>query len=907
MRHRVSPSVAPVSCGNSRSMKLIQLLTGSSVLLSAGYATVLCALVALAVFNASVSPANGISVRSDTGRVLSEAASNVDWQFDSIKSSASDELKASGTDRSSLRSSIRLHDSPSGSARSLAQIGGDDFDLDLSWDSDDDASTSADNSDVGDVDSLEETSDKATQKEDDLFGDDEETDEDSNNFTASLKSDDRNINKTNSKSSQTVKDFFGTVPVQFDNVFKKPSPLADRFDDKASEDRIREIDQRRADRLTADTEGIRSRIGAEPLQNMYTRAVETSPSTNFLGIGYDSIKGNPIGDPEMMVDPGLRSPIIVFSFKQDENGVTNDLNYLQPLGAYTRPFSACRQSETVNELDTLADYQSQLSVDASLQGGDLLGVNSFSGSAGYNQFARDISSKETKAFMIKTYCIRYEAGIAQTESFKWNYTLAFQNAVEALPTTFDGTQADNACTVEQWRQDHSTDLCQNTNIPRWIRFIEQFGTHYTVRLFAGGKMTYKVTMKAADVKKLKKRGVDVKAQVKIALGAVGFGGSTATSSNKEDMSGTRSLNLEKEAIVIGGKPPADLSDAKAIASWADTVEALPMPVKIELSSLQNLLPNDKKEAFEQAVDYYGKAYGMSLMDIQSLEGRARAIQDVLRDTTQIAWGGAPPGFAMCPKGQVVLFGFAIKFNFKVPVKDRLAGYHLVACTAGREKCDGTGTWKEDNDDERIYVVCGPEVVNEFYQVVDESTPGEEGAEATCPEDTEIAFGFGLGLRTGFYSAENLAIEPCTAGQTSCTKNLNSHTAKTYVWMVCAEKTFPGIAQLHNVVAIGSTGKAYNGSPYGNVTLTCDANESVILGYALEAHTHLTLNRHAFRVCDKDVSPCELRGSGINKTVFGNDRHGLFGWLLCSAPYTKPAEDMAGEGETVDEKTEENEA
>lgn len=140
---------------------------------------------------------------------------------------------------------------------------------------------------------------------------------------------------------------------------------------------------------------------------------------DYLGVGYDSIKGNPIGDPDMMVDPGLRSPILKFRFAQDTDGVTNDLEHLQPIGAFTRPFAACRQSETVSELDSLADYQKELSVDASLRGGDMLGLNSFSGSSGYKQFAQQTSHKQAKSFMLKTYCLRYEAGIAQNASFKW--------------------------------------------------------------------------------------------------------------------------------------------------------------------------------------------------------------------------------------------------------------------------------------------------------------------------------------------------------------------------------------------------------------------------------------------------------------------------------------------------------
>ncbi|CBZ53706.1 MAC/Perforin domain containing protein, related [Neospora caninum Liverpool] len=788
--------------------------------------------------------------------------------------------KSSGLTRQHFRRSIRPHHVPSGVASSLAQVKDDDLDLDLDWDDDDAEGFESDGDDLGDGEVDEDASTDA------------ESDGESDSglekpfFSKSFNADEKSSSSTMQTERQSARDFLGTSPLDFPG-FGTPS-WAQPSSPSQGQAGDAERGTARGDSLGEALQGSKSALfpssGAPGASgSMYTRAVETAPATNFLGVGYDSIKGNPIGDPDMMVDPGLRSPIIVFSFEQDQDGVTNDLNFLQPLGAYTRPFAACRQSENVSELDTLSDYQKELSVDASLQGGDPLGINSFSGSTGYKEFARDVSSKSNKSFMLKTYCIRYEAGIAQTDSFKWNYTLAFDDALEQLPTTFDGAEQDSLCSVQQWRTDHMTDACQQSNIPKWIGFIEQFGTHYTSRLYAGGKMTYQVTMKSSDVKAMKKKGVDVKAELKIMLAGFGMGASSQTKTNNESASQMRNLNIEKEALVIGGKPPADVSDPKAIASWANSVEALPMPVKLELLPLQNLLPEDKREAFKQAVSYYGKAFGMSTMDLQSLEGTARSIQEVLKGGTQVAWAGAPPGFARCPRDQVVMFGFAIRMNFKVTIGDHLAKYHIAPCTAGREKCDGVGAEEAAGDDERIYMVCGQEVVNEIYQVVAETSPGEKMAVATCPEDTEIAFGFGLSVGTGFYSSENTEIEPCTAGQTRCTKSVSSNTVKAFVWAVCVEKSFPGISQLNNVVEVGSRGKsnAYRKNSDGVVTVTCPEEEDVILGYALEVHTHMPNVRSAFKVCNHGSNSCSMNGAGEQRTVLYVDRHALVGWSVCA--------------------------
>lgn len=120
-----------------------------------------------------------------------------------------------------------------------------------------------------------------------------------------------------------------------------------------------------------------------------------------------------------MGDPGLRSPIIRFYYTQDSDGVSNDLKELQPLGAYSRPFVACKQSESLSEIATISDYVEELSTDAALSGGDAVGLYSFSASVGYKSLATKAMKKKTRTFILKTYCLRFEAGLAQNEDFNW--------------------------------------------------------------------------------------------------------------------------------------------------------------------------------------------------------------------------------------------------------------------------------------------------------------------------------------------------------------------------------------------------------------------------------------------------------------------------------------------------------
>lgn len=131
------------------------------------------------------------------------------------------------------------------------------------------------------------------------------------------------------------------------------------------------------------------------------------------------VKGNPLGDPSMMADPGLRAPIIQFYYEQSAEGVTSDLQELQPLGAYCRPYVACKQSENMSEVVTMSDYVKELDVDAALYGGDAIGFNSFSASTGYQELAKKTANKQSKTYLLRTYCFRYELGLAHADSFQW--------------------------------------------------------------------------------------------------------------------------------------------------------------------------------------------------------------------------------------------------------------------------------------------------------------------------------------------------------------------------------------------------------------------------------------------------------------------------------------------------------
>ena len=70
------------------------------------------------------------------------------------------------------------------------------------------------------------------------------------------------------------------------------------------------------------------------------------------------------------------------------------------------------QTQSVEELSSLSDYRSSLSIDVSVSASynGFLASGSFSASAGYDRFKRDIVKTSSERFDMNTYCLQFVAG-----------------------------------------------------------------------------------------------------------------------------------------------------------------------------------------------------------------------------------------------------------------------------------------------------------------------------------------------------------------------------------------------------------------------------------------------------------------------------------------------------------------
>eukprot|EP00921_Rhytidocystis_pertsovi_P009215 GHVQ01014818.1.p1 GENE.GHVQ01014818.1~~GHVQ01014818.1.p1 ORF type:complete len:592 (+),score=60.43 GHVQ01014818.1:170-1945(+) len=476
------------------------------------------------------------------------------------------------------------------------------------------------------------------------------------------------------------------------------SPSIYQYEDDMGE-RQEEQENDFADQLTQDQDEEFVPSEQDDSSQPSHTGTTTYPCIHYLGIGYDVVFGNPLGDPVLMVDPGFRDPVVqlTWSTDLDSGGVTNDLRTLQPLQGFVRPEMACKEQQKAEDVANLDDYTKNLSVDASVSA-SIPGTFSFSASAGYRNFAKTVSDKKSKTFILKVYCLQYVAGLS--EALPWKHTAAFATALDGLPNTFN---KGDKCSWEKYRTDPQSEGC-GTNVAAWVHFFKEFGTHTVKLVHLGGKITHQITANSSDITKLQEKGLDVQTALKATVGIGSGGASSSVSKQENEKRQTQTLKTDIQTTVIGGEPPEDIKDKSLMAKWSKSVKKFPMPIRVDLVPLDFEMESEKqKKAYKKAFIFYSKAFGYTEQDVETIKGRIVPLSQQVQilgkicqtkcpvtllfvvqlfDATSVFYAGKPGGYAACPANNVVLAGFGLHMNFLKHYYG-LQAYHMVQCTPGQ--------------------------------------------------------------------------------------------------------------------------------------------------------------------------------------------------------------------------------
>ncbi|GIX65767.1 MAC/perforin domain containing protein [Babesia caballi] len=512
----------------------------------------------------------------------------------------------------------------------------------------------------------------------------------------------------------------------------------------------------------------------------------------YLGSGYDIVFGNPLGDPVIMVDPGYRNPVLKLDWSEDYHN-HDGANLKEPRGGWIRPEMSCRQAESVEHVNSIDDYKKELSVDAKLSV-DMPFYFSFSASSGYKNFVKTMSANTMKNYIIKTYCLRYVAGVQDFKNIE--VQPSFKTDVDDLPDKFD----EEKCKMEVYKYNDEDEKCADSVRP-WMRFFQKYGTHYTTVIHLGGKVTHQIQMAKTDVASLQKEGFNIDLFIKSKAGVPFVSGETGVSTNNSTQSSSKmqNYNTEKLIIVIGGDTPTDGAEKESMAEWTRSLYRKPMPIKVNLDSLKTLIQDPKKkQIFEVALKYYSEVYGISPDEMYAaFEGREKGVALMTQRGRAVFYYGRQGGSAVCPDKKVIIMGYALVITRVKNTAFSDWSFHpsLTPCPVGQEKCVVNNP--PPASEVRIWILCAETPIPLLIQEV--ATTEGSPATAACPKDYAIAYGFGLSIPKGLNVAFN-DLYACRTGQQSCTHS-SPNTKRNTVWIACVEKNAPEIGSISNLTAV----------------------------------------------------------------------------------------------------------
>ena len=201
---------------------------------------------------------------------------------------------------------------------------------------------------------------------------------------------------------------------------------------------------------------------------------ETIAMPMYIGKGYNIFRGNPFSDSH---DPGFRSNCLQFS----GSNTTTDGKYTIPSDIESTVLKSFYSTISDSFHTGVKSYQYDLSTKASSSGGVDIGeaAASFSLSVGFQMMKNATTSKQ------------HIVSKAYSENQFYKLVINHYKEKKVTPEFARGAVAS-----------------YTTN--NWLKFIDEFGTHYTKEVIMGGRATQYIEYTRTSVALLESLGITVK-------------------------------------------------------------------------------------------------------------------------------------------------------------------------------------------------------------------------------------------------------------------------------------------------------------------------------------------------------------------------------------------------------------
>ncbi|XP_955479.1 perforin-related protein, putative [Theileria annulata] len=323
------------------------------------------------------------------------------------------------------------------------------------------------------------------------------------------------------------------------------------------------------------------------------------PSLEYLGCGYDILFGNPLSDPELLVDPGFRDPIISYSIMFKKEKLFRKISYSNITNAWIRPLIECKRSNSRSVVDSMEKYKDMISVDSDIGVSSIDESAKFSLSANYSEINDLLKNNKNKIYVDKSYCFLLEAALPIHNSLK--ITKSFATAMNKLSKDFSNHTKD--CNPIKYTDDKNSKDCKE--IKKWMDLFEQFGTHFSYNIKLGGRITYITQEEGSKEEKENEKSGGAKIGHKLQKDNKGIG----IEGNVQLIFGNKkgeNKNLSfKYTNILGGLPVSDINKESEYVKWIKSVYKYPMPIRTQFAPISKIFKSKAlKDSYDEAFRFY---------------------------------------------------------------------------------------------------------------------------------------------------------------------------------------------------------------------------------------------------------------------------------------------------------------
>lgn len=505
---------------------------------------------------------------------------------------------------------------------------------------------------------------------------------------------------------------------------------------------------------------------------MKTTVIEGS---EYLGVGYDFIYGNPIGDPFLNVDPGYRDTIVKLTYPKSDTDYPDNFMNINPNGSFIRNEISCTRSEKDTEISSMSAYSKELSVDASVSVSAFL-FASFSASTGYQSTSSTISKNKDKIFMLKSYCFKYVASLSQYS--QWKLTDQFKRAISLLPSYFNSLEEEGKfCHPLDFKEKGNEDLC-GPSVAAWMNFFKNFGTHVSTIIHLGGKITQTLKISKSEYKSMENQGLSVSVSASAKYAGIGASASTDTNSSSSKDNENKKSSMEKDTVIIGGVTIFDPNNPDDFEIWAKSIKKNAMPIKGEYEPLSRILPLRLVEVYEQALEFY--VYLSTPANVQAIsndDASTLDLREYLKKADLVYTAGPGLQMVQCDVNKNFILGFSISIPEDL---EDLDDFSAATCDADQDKCFSTMGSKQMYS--YLIALCS----EEYFPFLEQKMKAERGQflSLECSQkDQVILFGFGFSVLNSNAPVE-IVMHSCVYGKRTCSIQGITQKSQAALWIVC---------------------------------------------------------------------------------------------------------------------------